>query len=130
MLSFGLEKANTVEVIAAYSAPQTVVPAVSASPGWHVIGTFFLPKTVRARLDALIQVSQDGVTARVRLFDLQTLAPVSGVQVQSTSTLPERKLSPLAELTGNRRYQIQAEAVAAAPDEETFAVISTASITD
>lgn len=129
MLSFGLEKASSVEVVAAYSAPQTVVPAVSATPGWHVIGTFFLPKTVTARLDALIQVSKADLVVRVRLFDLHTLSPVSGFTSSTGSLLPVRALSPVAELTGNRRYQIQAECIGT-PADDAFGVVSTASITD
>lgn len=129
MLSFGLEQATTTEVVAAYSMPQTLVPAVATTPGWHVGGTFYLPLTVKCRLDALIQVSDGAVTANVRLFDLTALAPVSGMAVTSTSATPERKLSPVVTLTGNRRYQIQVEALGT-PGDDAYAVVSTASITD
>ena len=130
MLSFGLEQATTTEVVAAYSAPQTMIPAVAATPGWYVVGSFFLPLTVTARLDAILQVSAAGVTANVRLFDMTDLAPVTGAAVSSTSTAQERKLSPVFSLTGNRRYQIQAEALHGTPALDKFAVVSTASITD
>jgi len=129
MLSFGLETASSADVVAAYSAPQTVIPAVATTPGWYVVGHFYLPKSVRARLDMIMQVSGAGLSVNARLFDMQALAPVTSAACSSTSLTAERKLSPPVNLTGNRRYQIQVECIGT-PADDAFALVSTGSISD
>ena len=66
---FALTQASTVEIIAAYGSPQTMVEAVEETPGWQVLGAFLLPKSTTARIDALMVVSDDSLTCRVRLYD-------------------------------------------------------------
>jgi hypothetical protein len=127
---FALEEASSIEVIAAYSAPHTVVPAVASSPGWHVLGEFYLPKSVaKARLDALFMVSSDSLTCRVRLFDMTAKAEVSGSRAQSQTTSPKRILSGVVALTGGRNFQIQAECTGGS-GAGLFATVETATITD
>lgn len=126
---FALESASSVEVIAAYSAPHTAVLAVASAPGWYVVGAFYLPKAVRARLDAMITISSSGLTCTVRLYDMHAKAAVSGATVSTTSQALERKLSGMVTLPGNRLYQIQAQCIGTVGDQR-FAVIENATITD
>jgi hypothetical protein len=124
-----LEPADTVEVVAAYSAPKKQIPAVATTPGWRVVGSFFLPRTVKARLDMIASVSASGLTCRARLLDLATNAPVSGSTATTTSQTPARALSGIVSLTGNRSYQIQVECTGATGDDK-FADFETATISD
>jgi hypothetical protein len=131
---FGLETAASIEVIAAYAAPQTLVPAVNATPGWRVLGAFYLPKTVVARLDAMMMVSDDSLTCRVRLYDATpgAMTPSARViqgTVSTQSTTSVRALGPKVTLTGGHLYQIQCE-VTGDEGDEFFGVVPTATITD
>ena len=123
-----LEDADTVEVIAAYSAPKTVIPSVATTPGWVVVGEFPLPKSVSARLDANILVSAPGLTLRVRLYDMEDGA-VSGATAQTTAQTSTRVLSGIVALQGGRSYQIQAECTGGTGDSN-FGVVSSATISD
>lgn len=110
---FALTAASTVEVIAAYSTPQTTVLAVAATPGWQVLGAFYMPKSAQARIDALMMVSDASLTCRVRLYDA-TPGAVSGSRIvpgyastQSLTTI--RRFGPLVSLVGGKTYQLQCE---------------------
>lgn len=131
---FALEGASSVEVIAAYAAPQTLVPAVSATPGWRVLGAFFLPKTVVARIDTLMMVSDDSLTCRVRLYDATPGAIAAASRVvpgtastQSTTTV--HAYGPRVTLTGGHTYELQCE-VTGDEGNEFFGVVPTATISD
>jgi hypothetical protein len=128
---FALEEATTTEVIAAYSAPAATFQAVSATPGWYVAGEFYLPQSCDARLDVIMSVSDSGLTARARLFDLSSTPPaaVSGASVSTTSETPSRSLSGVVSLTGAHRYQIQVECTGGTGNED-FAAFQTGTITD
>lgn len=124
-----VEEAATLEVLAAWVAPKTVVPAVAATPGWHVIGEYYLPSSTLARLEAILSVSASGLTANVRLWDMSANAAISGAVAASTSTTTARQLSGRVNLTGNRRFQIQMECTGAI-GEDKFAILEAAGITD
>lgn len=131
---FALTEATTLEIIAAYAAPQTMVPAVAETPGWQVLGAFLLPKSVKARLDALVMVSDDSLTCRVRLYDAtqRAMLPADRIipgLVTTQSTTMQRRLGPLVQLTGGRLYQIQCEVTGDTGDAY-FAVVPTATITN
>lgn len=124
-----LTTVDSASVVSAYSSPLTQVPAVEATPGWQVLGAFYLPLPTTARLDALMVVSASGLTVRARLFDLDANAVVSGSTTQSTSTTPERTLSGIVALTGQHNYQIQAECVGDVGFDK-FAVVLSATVSD
>jgi hypothetical protein len=131
---FALESAASVEVIAAYSAPQIQIPAVSESPGWRVVGAFYLPKSAKCRLDILALVSDPSLTLHARLYELKTGTQganqvVTGALVQTQSIVPKRSLSSVVSLVGNRNYQIHIEVTGGA-GEGLFGLIHNATITD
>lgn len=123
-----LTGATQVEVVAAYSGPQRVIPAVLETPGWYVYGAFFLPLDCDARLDVEGQVSATGNTLRLRLFDMEEAAAVSGSTVQITEEALTRRLSGVVALTGQRTYQIQAECIGASVAEDQYGVVQTATL--
>lgn len=108
-LGVGATTSPQVEVLSAYAATNQTVAAVAATPGWNVIGAFFMPGTALVRLDLFGSVSDAALSMRARLFDLSTAQPVSGSTVTITSLTDVRKLSAQFSLTGNRTYQIQLE---------------------
>jgi len=112
MRGYELLTTPELEVLAAYCSPQYEVPAVTVSPGWHVVGGFYLHATATLRLELIGLVSQSGLTMRARLFDLATNLPVASIAPSisgSVSTTEQRVVSAQAELTGGRTYQIQVE---------------------
>src|SRR5262245_2591698 len=112
MHGFELLTSPEVEVLSAYSAPQAPIPAVAATPGWYVVGAFFLHAAAELRLELIGAVSDASLTMRARLFDLVVKAPVSGIQATISGLnglTDQRVLSTSAELAGNRTYQIQVE---------------------
>ncbi len=109
---FGLSSTPEIEVLAAYSAPQQSVAAVAASPGWHVVGAFFLQTSTTLKLELVGQLSHASLTMRARLFDLSARELVSGINPSisgAAGTMDQKVLSGAAPLTGNRTYQIQVE---------------------
>lgn len=125
---FAVESATSVEIVAAWTTPATVVSAVAASPGWRVIGEYYLPKSCAARLDVVHLVSAVGLTSRVRLWDTHDGSAVPGA-VETGAVVPTRSLGGMAQLTGGRTYQIQAECTGAS-GETKFSRILTATISD
>lgn len=125
-----LTGASSTEVVSAYAAPSMVIPSVLATPGWYVVGEFFLPLSADARLDVIGHVSENGNELHVRLFDMTALAPVSGSQVTITEEASTRRLSGVLSLTGQRRYQVQAESINAEVGEDEFSVVLTASLAE
>src|SRR5574338_1357752 len=131
---FALTNASSIEVIAAYAAPQTTVMAVAATPGWQVLGAFYLPKSCSARIDALMMVSDASLTCRVRLYDatpgaMTPSARVVSGSVSTQSTTMVRQLGPTVSLTGGRLYQLQCE-VTGGSGVDFFGVVPTATISN
>lgn len=125
---FAVESATSVEIVAAWTTPATVVSAVAASPGWRVIGEYYLPKSCAARLDVVHLVSAVGLTSRVRLWD--TLDGAVPGSVETGAVVPTRSLGGMVQLTGGRTYQIQAECTGAAPAYDKFSAVLAATISD
>src|SRR5690606_30939357 len=100
----------------------------AVSPGWHVLGGFHLTKSVTCRLEALGQVSGEGLTLRVRLWDMSALAAV-GTPVQIISVPPVRRLGGQVSLTGGRHYQIQVECVGGSTEAD-FGLVPSVSLTE
>jgi hypothetical protein len=109
MQGFALSSSPELEVLSAYSAPQDEIPAVAASPGWHVVGAFFLEGAATLKLELIGSVSDSALAMRARLFDLATNQPVSGILPTIVSETDVRVLSAAVELAGNRTFQIQVE---------------------
>jgi len=112
MQGFALTTTPQIDILSAYSAPQGPLAAVAATPGWHVVGAFFLHAAADLKLELVGLVSHASLTMRARLFDLTTNEPVSGIQPTisgATKTTDQRVLSNSAPLNGNRAYQIQVE---------------------
>lgn len=130
---FALTSASSLEVIAAYAAPQTKIPAVATTPGWRVLGAFYLPKACDARIDALMMVSDASLTCRVRLYDVtagvEASARVIAGSVATQSTTTTRVLGGVVSLSAGHIYQIQAE-VTGNVGSAYFGVVPTATITN
>lgn len=127
-MQLGLSNNSGVQIVAAYSTGKEVVQAVAESPGWHVLGGFHLTKSVTCRLEALGQVSAEGLTLRVRLWDMTALEPV-GSPVQIVSLAPVRRLGGQVSLTGGRHYQVQAECVGGGTEAD-FGVVPAVTLTE
>ncbi len=126
---FALTTANSADVVAAYSAPKTVITAVASGTGWNVIGEFYLPLTVTAQLDVVGLVSDADLTMTARLWSVADKAAVTTLgTVATSSTSAVRLLSARNSLTGDRRYQIQAQVVGSSGLDQ-FGVVETATIT-
>jgi hypothetical protein len=126
MQTIALTTSPQVEIISAYATTNQTLPAVSASPGWYVLGAFFMPVTHDVRLETIGVVSHAGLTLRVRLFDLTEAKPISGTLVELTELVDTRRRSGLVNLKGNRAYQVQAECIGGGPSG--FAVVKTATL--
>lgn len=125
---FAVEDAQTVEIIAAWSSQKTFIYGVAASPGWQLLGQYFLPKSCAARLDVVHLVSASGLTSRVRLWDVDARAAVGG-SVSSVALSPERSLGGRVQLVGGRSYQVQAECTGGVGADK-FGVSLSATISD
>lgn len=128
MTGFAVEQATSLEIIAAWVAPKRTVPAVESTPGWYVVGEYFLPKSTTARLDVIASVSHESLTCRVRLWEVESRTPVPGTVIVQ-STVGVRALGPGVSLVGGRRYQVQAECIGNTGDDR-FGVVEAATITD
>lgn len=128
MSGFAVEKTTSLEIIAAWVAPKIVVPAVATSPGWYVMGEYYLPKSTMAQLDVVGCVSHASLTLRARLWDTTANAVVPG-GVTITSLAGVRAKGAKVELTGGRTYQVQVECTGST-GEDRFGVAETATITD
>ncbi len=105
------------EIVSAYAASMQEVPGVAAAPGWFVVGSFYLPKTLdKVRLEVIALVSAVGLTGTARLYDptLGVDAPVVGSEAIFTGQDLARFFSGIVALTGNRTYWMQAQVVGAA----------------
>jgi len=132
---FALTSASSVEIVAAYAAPLTTIQAVASTPGWIVLGAFYLPKSCDARLDAMMVVSDSSLTCRVRLYDVtvdSSLGAAARVIPGGVSTSSEtivRQLGGVVALKAGHIYQIQAEVTGNSGDAY-FGVVPTATITN
>lgn len=127
-MQLGLSNNSGVQIVAAYSTGQQVVQAVAESPGWHVLGGFHLTQSVTCRLEALGQVSGEGLTLRVRLWDMSAVQAV-GAPVQIVSLTPVRRLGGQVSLTGGRHYQIQVECVGGSTEAD-FGLVPAVTLTE
>jgi hypothetical protein len=113
MKGIGLTSKPGIEVLSAYSTSQDDIESVAATPGWQVVGAFYLPSALDVHLEMHGSVSAGGLTMRAQFFDLLLNAPVAGAYAIITSTTDIRALSGLVTLLGNRSYQIQVEVTGA-----------------
>lgn len=126
---FAVEEATTIEVVAAWTVPKTVVSCVAASPGWEVLGQYRLPKSCVARLEVIHLTTHEDLTSRVRLWDSTAGEPVSGA-VSTSSTEPTHSLGGKVQLIGGHSYQVQAECTGSPAASDKFSVVESATITD
>lgn len=128
---FALQPVSSAEVVAAFAAPSTHIPSVSVTPGWQVIGEFFLPLSVaQCRLDVIASVSDASLTSRFRLYDRSNNTVVSGSTVQIRELVGTRRLSGPFALTGGRVFQIHGECTGHVEAIDFFAVLQTASLSE
>lgn len=110
MRTIALTSGQTVEIISSFAATNKSIPAVSASPGWHVVGSFRVPVEAKGRLDVVGIVSSGSLTMRVRLFDLTTAGVVAGsLSELASATVDTYARSGTFVIPGGRLYQVQAE---------------------
>lgn len=109
---------QTVEILSLYSSSQFSIGAVTAAPGWNVVGTFPMPTTASIRLDLIGSVSDPSLvmTARIYCVTPGFVGQVSGSLVSLASMLDVEMFSGLFELVGGRLYQVQAQVVGGAGD--------------
>ena len=126
-----LETPTELEVVSAYGVLKSAVPSRNASPGWFVIGGFFLSKgVIGVQHEVIGMVNHADLEMHVRLFNVNDLEVVSGSEVTIVSTTAlVRALSGSFNLTGIRTYQVQAEAIGA-QDYAKFGHVHTGGITD
>jgi hypothetical protein len=115
---YGLTSRPGIEVLSAYSAPQTDIESVATTPGWHVVGAFKMPLTAELRLELIGFVSGAGLTLRARFFDVTAGAPVASSEASTTATTDTIALGPVVTLTGGHLYQIQAECTGGGAPEQ------------
>ena len=104
---FAVEQAASAQVVAAWVVPPSTV-AAAPTPGWRVLGEYYLPASCVARLDAVHCVNDAALTSRLRLWDVAAEAAVAGA-VLTQSLAPVRTIGTPVQLTGGRVYQVQAE---------------------
>lgn len=95
---------------------QEQVPSVLSTPGWMVVGDFYLDAIVDdAFFEAIFLNTAAGLTGRVKLFDTVASADVAGSILSTSSTTDVRLISAdiAAGMPGNRIYQVQAECTGA-----------------
>jgi hypothetical protein len=117
------------EIVAAYAAANQRVPGVAAAPGWTSIGSFFLPKTVKARLDVIAISSDPALAVTARLYDPATGIPVSGSNASAASLtgVDTRLLGGVISLAGNQVWGIEVQAVGSAATSS-FVTVRTAGL--
>lgn len=113
---------------AVYATAHRVVPAVPGGAGWYSLGEFVLPQSRAWRIAAVGSVSETGLIATVRLFDMTDMVALGSAATLDSKT-PARAFSSVLQLTGGHRYQFQAQCAGALRDAN-FATIQTATIAD
>ena len=130
MTGFAVERAASVEVIAAWTVPRkNVTAAPSASAVWTSLGSYDLPRTTDAMLDVVGLVSHTDTTLEVRLWDEVTKAAINTL-LSFTERVPTRKLGTILTLQGGRLYQVQARAITVFPSAWRFGAVLSATLTD
>ena len=119
--------APIVELSADIFVGKMSIEAVEATPGWHVLGEYRVPKTTPALLYAILCVSASGLTVRVRFWSVDDAVALDS-PVVSTSLVPAYVTSGEVTLEGGKRYQIQAECTGATGDDK-FGTILSAGVT-
>lgn len=105
-----------VEVISTYTATEQAIQAVTASPGWYVVGAFKMRASLNVFLSGVVSVSDASLTLRARLFDLTDKVPVP-IQLATQSIIDAYASSGSAELVGQHIYQMQIEVVGNAGEQ-------------
>lgn len=126
---YGLTQTVDSEIVAAYAAAQSSVPAVGIEPGWVTVGAFMLPKLVTARLEVIAFVSDGSLTGVARLWSTvaDPQAEVSGSRAGFSSVgLDETVRSGSFEIPPGR-YLVQAQIVGGTGTSK-FGVVHTASL--
>lgn len=121
---FAVQEATSVDVIAAWVTSNEVVQGVASTPGWTVLGEYYLPTSCNARLDVTHLVSASGLTSTVRLWDSSAGAAVSGAIVSTEAQSVTRTLGPTVSLTGGKSYQVQAECTGATGNDKFSNILS------
>ncbi len=92
-------------------AAVTVVEAVTATPGWYVVGSFYAESGSTVTIETIGCVSDSGLALNMRLFDVTDRLPVSGSTSQITATTDARVESAPVALQVGHQYQMQAECI-------------------
>jgi hypothetical protein len=119
---YSLQQEVDTEIVSAYAAASQSFPAVAAAPGWFVLGSFFLPKTVKTRLEFIGNLSSASISGEVKIVDSTTGLDVSGSLIAFTLLTEVRYLSGVFEVLGQTPYSIVAQATGAAGGDKFFSV--------
>lgn len=93
---------------------QKSASAVASGSGWTTVGEFVPSETANYQIAGSASVSDDLLLGYVQLWDTVADAVVSGsVTGFDSVTTPEDITSSTLALTGDRRYQVQLQAVGA-----------------
>lgn len=109
MRTIALTNTPQIEVVSPYSTSNQQVPAVNADSAWLVVGSFYIPITMLARLEAIGLVVAPATRMSIRLFDMGGAEPVQGTVFNIDTSVDSRGVSGRVELRGGRIYQFQAQ---------------------
>lgn len=115
MQGFALTQEQIIEVLSVYATAEQYIEAVTATPGWYVIGAFPMPANADIRIDVIGSVSNVALALRVRLYDITTgsTGAVSGSVAQLGTTIDSQAFSGNMSLIGGHTYQFQVEVTGA-----------------
>lgn len=124
---FALAVQQTTDVICAYAASPRTLPAVAADPGplrWVAIGSFRVPRSVRATLEV------QGMATAETLLDVAIFGPAKMQASQARIVSREVSLSRSStfDLEPDTDYILAANCWADVADAEHYGVILTASL--
>lgn len=123
--TIGLTPEPQIEIISCYAATNQQIEAVSATPGWFVVGAFYLNVSVdTGRLQIIGAVSDTDNDLNARLFDLTTGQVVANSAVKIEEMIDTVDHSGVVSLVGGHLYQIQAEVIGPSG----FGVLKTATL--
>lgn len=113
MKGFALTTVPGLQILSTYSAPQDDIESVAATPGWEVVGAFYLPIAAALRIELVGMLSAAGLTMRARVFDVTAAAPITTSYASISATTEARAVSGVLQLAGAHIYQLQVEVTGA-----------------
>lgn len=111
--SLALTQEERLQIVSMYATSEKGILAVSADPGWEVLGVFPMRVSADVRLDLLASVSDPSLTLTALLYCISVgfEGEVAGSRVSLSTTIASEQLSTKCMLQGGRLYEIWAEVV-------------------